>query len=74
MGDRIFGKDVIEESKVRFVGVIGHIPVWFERWRAANAMELGFEGWDRVEVKPEPDLPEEEVGGGIRQTKSVLNV
>ena len=75
MGDRLLGKDVIEESEERFVGVIGRILVWCERWRAANAtVELGFEGWGRVEVKPEIDLPEEEVGGRIRQADSVLGV
>ena len=74
MGDRILGKDVVEESEVRFVGVIGRNSVRFERWGAANAMELEFEKWERVKVKPEINLPEEDVGGRIRQADSVLNV
>ena len=74
LGDRILGEDIIEESVVRFVGVIRRVPVWFVRWRAANTMELGFEGWKRVEEKPEPDLPEEDVASRMRQTESVLNV
>ena len=46
------GKDVIEEREVWFVGVIGRVPVWDERRRATNAMELKFEEWKRAEVKP----------------------
>ena len=44
------GKDVIEERDVRFVGVIGRIPVRDERRRTTNAVELEFKGWRCVGV------------------------
>ena len=68
------GEDVIEERHVRFVGVSGRITVRDERWRATNAVELKFEGWEHVKVKPETDSPEEDVGSRIGQANSVLNV
>ena len=68
------GKDVIEERDVRFVGVIRGIPVRDKRRRTTNAVELEFEGWRRVEVRPETELPEEDVGSRMGQADSVLNV
>ena len=68
------GKDVIEERDVRFVGVIGRIPVRDERRRTTNAVESEFEGWKRIEVKPEIELPEEDVGSRMGQADSILNV
>ena len=74
MGNGRLSKDVIEERKVGFIGVIGRVHIRLERWRAADAAELGFEGWERVEVKPETDLPDEDVGSRIRQAEGILNV
>ena len=70
----MLGKGVIEERDVRFVSVIGGIPVRDERRRTTNAVELEFEGWKSIKVQPETDLPEEDVGSRIGQADSVLNV
>ena len=50
--DGILGKDVIEERGVRFVGVIGRVPVWDERRRTTNAMESKFKEWKRAGMNP----------------------
>ena len=58
------GKHVIEERDVRFVGVIGGVPVRDRGRRATNAVELEFEGWKRIEVKPEQTYLRKMLGVG----------
>ena len=73
MGDRLLGKDVIEESEIRLVGVRGRAVFWDERWGAADAIELMDKG-SKTDRGEGWILPVEGVWGWIGQTESVLNV